>query len=47
VYLQQQFVYLAECCKVAKTVDEDKQLIDADFEYVTTIDGNQLVNKPK
>ena len=34
-------------CKVASTVEEAKQLIEAGFEYVTEIDGKKLFRKPK
>jgi len=34
-------------CKVAKTVEEAKQLIEAGFEYVDTIDGIHLYRKRK
>jgi integrase len=34
-------------CKVAKTVDECSQLIEAGFEYVTEIDGSKLFRKRK
>ena len=33
-------------CKVASTVEEAKQLIEAGFEYVTEIDGKKLFRKP-
>ncbi|MEM1767225.1 MAG: tyrosine-type recombinase/integrase, partial [Candidatus Bathyarchaeia archaeon] len=32
-------------CKVARTVEEAKQLIEAGFEYVDTIDGFHLYRK--
>jgi hypothetical protein len=34
-------------CKVAVTVKEANELIEAGFEYVTEIDGNRLFRKPK
>jgi GMP synthase PP-ATPase subunit len=34
-------------CKVASTVEEAKQLVEAGFEYVTEIDGKKLFRKPK
>lgn len=34
-------------CKVAKTVKEATELIEAGFEYVTEIDGARLFRKPK
>ena len=34
-------------CKVAKTVDEAKQLIEVGFEYVTDVDGFRLFRKRK
>ncbi len=34
-------------CKVASTVKEAKQLVEAGFEYVTEIDGKKLFRKPK
>jgi integrase len=34
-------------CKVARTVDEAKQLIEAGFEYVDTIDGFHLYRRRK
>ena len=34
-------------CKVAKTVDEAKTLVESGFEYVTVINGNQLFRKRK
>jgi hypothetical protein len=35
------------CCKVAKTVDEASQLVEAGYEYVTEIDGSKLFRKRK
>ena len=34
-------------CKVAATVKEASELIEAGFEYVTEIEGNRLFRKPK
>lgn len=34
-------------CKVAKTINETSQLIEAGFEYVTEIDGSRLFRKRK
>ena len=31
----------------AKTVDEASKLVEVGFEYVTDIDGNRIVRKPK
>jgi len=32
-------------CKVAKTVEDAKSLIEAGLEYVTDVDGNKLFRK--
>ena len=34
-------------CKVAKTVEEAKQLLEKGFDYVTEIDGMKLFRKRK
>ena len=34
-------------CKVAKTVEDAKSLIEAGLEYVTDVDGNKLFRKRK
>ncbi|MDW8040546.1 MAG: site-specific integrase, partial [Nitrososphaerota archaeon] len=34
-------------CKVARTIEEAKQLIEAGFEYICDIDGAKLFRKRK
>jgi hypothetical protein len=34
-------------CRVAKTLKEDKELIEAGFEYVTQLDGLKIYHKRK
>lgn len=34
-------------CKVAKTIDEAKELVESGFDYVTEVDGAKLFKKRK